>query len=120
MSPRDLAPTRQDQFQWPRWGQFYETAGASGEAPSLSAARDLAELSREWLSAPDVRARRVIWERMLDIRADNAFSIGLVSAVPQPVVVDARLRNVPEKGIYNWNPGAHFGIYRPDTFWFED
>ena len=120
MSPRDLAPTRQDQFQWPRWGQFYETAGASGEAPALAPARELAELSRRWLSAPDTGARRAIWERMLRIRADNAFSIGIVSGVPQPVVVDARLRNVPEKGIYNWDPGAHFGIYRPDTFWFED
>jgi len=33
------------------------------------------------------------------------------------VVVDNRLRNVPEKGVYNWNPGAHFGIYHPDGFW---
>ena len=120
MSPLDLAPTRQDQFQWPRWGQHYETAGASGEAPALAPARELAELSRGWLSAPDTGARRAIWERMLAIRADNVFSIGIVSGVPQPVVVDARLRNVPEKGIYNWDPGAHFGIYRPDTFWFED
>ena len=120
MSPRDLAPTRQDQLQWPRWGQHYESAGASGEAPALASARELAELSRGWLSAPDTGARRAIWERMLAIRADNVFSIGIVSGVPQPVVVDARLRNVPVKGIYNWDPGAHFGIYRPDTFWFED
>ena len=120
MSPRDLAPSRQDQYQWPRWGQFYETAGASGEPPALAAAAELADLSRAWLSAPDTGARRAIWERMLEIRADSVFSIGIVSGVPQPVVVDARLRNVPEKGIYNWDPGAHFGIYRPDTFWFAD
>jgi len=36
------------------------------------------------------------------------------------VVVDRRLRNVPANGLYNWNPGAHFGIYQPDTFWFAD
>ena len=120
MSPRDLAPTSPDQYQWPRWGRYYESAGASGEAPALAPARELAELSRGWLSAPDTAARRAIWKRMLEIRADNVFSIGIVSGVPQPVVVDARLRNVPEKGIYNWDPGAHFGIYRPDTFWFED
>jgi peptide/nickel transport system substrate-binding protein len=29
------------------------------------------------------------------------------------------LRNVPEKGIYNWDPGAFLGIYRPETFWFN-
>ena len=27
---------------------------------------------------------------------------------------------MPEKGIYNWDPGAFFGIYRPDTFWFSE
>ena len=120
MSPRDLAPTRQEQYQWPRWGEYYEKAGAAGEPPALEPARALAALSRRWLSVPDTAARRAVWERMLEVRADNVFSIGIVSGVPQPVVVDARLRNVPEKGIYNWDPGAHFGIYRPDTFWFED
>ena len=120
MSPQDLAPTRQDQYQWPKWGQHYEKSGTAGEAPALAPARELADLNRRWLSASDTTSRRTIWERMLEIRADNVFSIGIVSGVPQPVVVDARLRNVPEKGIYNWDPGAHFGIYRPDTFWFED
>jgi peptide/nickel transport system substrate-binding protein len=32
--------------------------------------------------------------------------------------VTRRLRNVPETGIYNFEPGAFFGIYRPDAFWF--
>jgi hypothetical protein len=39
--------------------------------------------------------------------------IGVVSGVAQPVVVRNTLRNVPEKGIYNWDPGAFFGMYRP-------
>ena len=40
-----------------------------------------------------------------------------VIAVPQPVVVNNRLRNVPQEGIYACAPGAYFGMYRPDTFW---
>ena len=48
------------------------------------------------------------------------FTIGTVRSVPQPVVVNDRLRNVPAEGIYNWEPGAFFGVYHPDTFWFED
>ena len=38
----------------------------------------------------------------------------------QPVVVSNRLRNVPSDGVYNFDPGAFFGIYRPDMFWFAD
>ena len=43
--------------------------------------------------------------------------IGIVAGVPQPVVINQTLRNCPAKGIYNSDPGAHFGTYRPDTFW---
>jgi peptide/nickel transport system substrate-binding protein len=27
---------------------------------------------------------------------------------------------VPDKGLYNWDPGAYFGIYKPDSFWFTE
>jgi peptide/nickel transport system substrate-binding protein len=40
--------------------------------------------------------------------------------VPQPVVAHEDLRNLPDEAIFNWEPGAQFGIYRPDTFWFEN
>ena len=56
---------------------------------------------------------------MLQINADQVFTIGTVSGVPQPVVVSKRLRNVPKESIYSWDPGAHFGVYRPDCFWFS-
>ena len=56
---------------------------------------------------------------MLDIHAEQVTSIGIVEGVPQPVVVANRLHNVPENGIYSWDPGAHFGMYLPDTFWVD-
>jgi peptide/nickel transport system substrate-binding protein len=119
MSPSDLAPTRQDMYQWPKWGQYHETNGTVGEAPDLPAAKKLMELNAQWLASPNAEERRKVWEMMLDIRADEAFTIGIVAGVPQPVVINKKLRNVPKKGIYNWDPGAHFGIYHPDTFWFD-
>jgi len=120
MSPAELAPTRQDQYQWPKWGQYFETAGDVGERASLPEVQELLELNRRWIVQPDAGGRAMIWHRMLEIRANQAFSLGIVAGVPQPVAVNTRLRNVPSKGIYNWNPGAHFGIYHPDTFWFAE
>lgn len=119
MSPGDLAPTRQDQYQWPKWGQYFETGGEVGEPPGLPAAQTLMELNAQWLTSSSTEERKKIWQLMLDIRAHEAFTIGIVAGVPQPVVVNKKLRNIPKKGIYNWDPGAHFGIYHPDTFWFE-
>lgn len=119
MSPDELAPTAQDQLQWPRWGQHYETGGQLGEAPDLPQAQELLSLTREWRGAEPAR-RRSIWRQMLGIHADQLFSIGIVSQVSQPVLVSTRLHNVPERALYGWNPGSLFGIYRPDQFWLDD
>ncbi|GGF32277.1 peptide ABC transporter substrate-binding protein [Aliidongia dinghuensis] len=118
MSPAHLAPTLQSDWQWPRWGQFYETHGMSGEAPDLPVGMDLLKLARQWMDATDFEARQALWRRMLAIHADQVLTIGLVAEVPQPVVVSDRLRNIPEQGVYNFDPGAFFGVYKPDRFWF--
>ena len=117
--PTELAPTNQTQPQWPVWGQYFETAGLTGSTPDMPEVAELATLLQQWRSASDSQLRHEVWQRMLAIHADQVFSIGTVNAVPQPIVVNARLRNVPEEGIYAWAPGAYFGMYRPDTFWLE-
>ena len=118
-SPEELAPTAQQQLMWPKWGQYYDTSGKSGEAPDLPEAQELDALAREWMTADKPGRREEIWHRMLTIHAEQIYSIGIVAGVQQPIVVKHGLRNVPKEGIYNWDPGAHFGIYRPDTFWLD-
>lgn len=117
--PAEFAPTAQTQYMWPQWGQYYQTKGKAGEPPSLPAAEKLLELYHVWVGAPADR-RRGIWEQMLKIWSEEVFTIGIVAGVLQPVLVDLHLHNVPVAGIYNWEPGAHFGIYRPDTFFFGE
>jgi peptide/nickel transport system substrate-binding protein len=119
MSPVELAPTSQFALQWPRWGAYVETGGKSGEAPDLPVARELLELYGSWLSTTEPAEREAIWQKMLSSHADNLFSIGVVQGVPQPVAVKSGLMNLPEKGIYSWDPGAVFGVYRPDSFWWR-
>ncbi len=101
-------------------GLHYETSGMAGVAPELPAAARLLELHEEWFRVGNGPERERIWHEILDLHAENVFTIGLISGVLQPVVVADNLRNVPQEGIYNWNPGAHLGIYMPDTFWFDD
>ena len=117
-NPAELAPTSQQQLQWPKWGQYHQNRGRTGERCDGPFANQLLDLYREWVGALAPGRRAAIWGRMLDIHADQVYSIGIAAAIPQPVVVNARLRNVPERGIYNWEPGAHLGIHRMDTFWF--
>ena len=118
--PRELAPTNQQQLSWPKWGQYHETEGRAGEPVDVPQAKALLELFEAWGKAGSEEERARIWHEMLAIRAEELFSIGIVRAVPQPVVVSNRLRNVPKEGVYNWEPGAYFGVYHPEAFWFDD
>lgn len=118
MSPAEFAPTSQVQLQWPKWGQYFQTKGAAGQPPDLPGAVRLMVLYKAWLDATDSATRAKLWHEMLTIWADEVYTIGTIAGVEQPVVVNDRLRNVPVHGMYNWNPGAQFGIYKPDGFWF--
>jgi peptide/nickel transport system substrate-binding protein len=119
MSPWELAPTTQQQLEWPKWGQYLETKGKAGEPPGLPAAVRLKELYDSWLYATSADAHALIWHQMLQIWADEVYSIGLVAGVEQPIVVNDQLRNVPADGTFNWDPGAQFGMYKLDGFWFD-
>ena len=119
MSPEEFVPTRQDQYQWPKWGQYYQTEGQAGDAIDMPAAQELFDLFRRWQTATSEAERTEIWERILTINAEETFTIGVVCCTKQPVVVMNSLKGVPKDAIYAWDPGAHFGIYLPDTFYFE-
>ena len=119
MSPAELAPTAQEQLQWPMWGQYYEQSRKGGEAPSSPDVEELVRLFVAWRNSASVAEREKIWLRMLAINADQVYTIGIVTRALQPVVVRDNLRNVPAEGIFSWDPGAYFGMYHPDTFWID-
>src|SRR3546814_1660710 len=113
--PNELAPTSQYGLQWPKWGQWYETRGQAGEPIDHPVARELFDLFETWLDAPQTAERERIWHRMLSIHAEQTFPIGVVNGVFQPIVIKKKLATVPTEGIFNWDPGAFIGIYRPEN-----
>jgi len=118
-APRELVPTDETNLQWPRWGAYAASNGKGGDVPDTPDILRMLELYNEWSGSVSNEQRKRIWQDMLSIYSEQVYSIGLVAGVPQPIVVNNNLMNVPAKGIYNWDPGAHFGIYKPDTFWFR-
>jgi len=118
--PSEIAPVDQNQYQWAKWGQYYQTKGASGEAPDTPEGVLLMDLYDAWFASGDRQERADVWQAMLDLHADQVFSIGLVAGVYQPIAVRDGLANIPQDGIWNWSPGAHFGLYGMDRFYFTD
>jgi peptide/nickel transport system substrate-binding protein len=120
MEPDALAPSNRGQYQWPRFGQYAETMGRSGDAIDMPEVKELADLLESWRHSSTSEERADIWRKMLVNHAQNVFSIGIVNSTFQPVVASRRLRNIPDDGWYSFEPGAFLGVYRPDTFWLID
>ena len=118
--PDALAPLYDSQYQWARWGLNFQSSGHEGDPVDMPEAQQLVDLYRDWRHSATIDEKRRIWARMLDINADQVFAIGIVNGTRQPVVVSNRLRNVPDEALFAFEPGAFFGVYMPDTFWFAD
>ena len=120
MNPSQIAPTADDQLQWPVWGMYYLSVGKKGKPPELAEARKLVQLLAEWEASATTEARAAIWAKMLDIYTDQVFSIGIVNGGLQPMVHATRLVNVPEKGLFGFEPTSYLGVYKPDTFFLKE
>ncbi|MFN4159405.1 MAG: ABC transporter substrate-binding protein [Gemmobacter sp.] len=120
MSPEGLAPTSSDQLNWPIWGQHYLSAQTSGTPPDMDEPQRLLALLAAWRRSTDAAMRAAVWHRMLAIRADQVFTIGTVNGTLHPVVHSARLRNVPARGLWGFEPTSFFGAYSPDTFFYGE
>ena len=66
-SPSYLAPTNQEFFAWPMWGQYYQTVGQAGSPPDMQPAKRLMLLANDWNHTDDPQMREDIWKRMLAI-----------------------------------------------------
>jgi peptide/nickel transport system substrate-binding protein len=119
MPPTELAPVRQDHYCWPKWGQYAETQGKNGEQPNGKEIEQLLALYQEWLSAGDEEGAARIWADMLALHADNQWVIGTVAGELQPIVINKRLRNVPNKALFSWEPTSLMGVYRIEEFFLE-
>ena len=121
-NPAELACLSQSVLWCPKFGQYRETGGKSGEPipANLAVVQELSDLAERWSQTADCREQERIWHRMLQIHTDFQYTIGVVTGVKQPVVVSSRLKNVPTEAVYSWEPYAFFGAYRPDSFWLEE
>ncbi len=119
MPPDELAPLHQDNYAWPRWGQYAETKGKQGEPCDMPAAKALLDLNARWMLTADEAEQTQIWKAMLANRAENQWIIGTVGGAIQPVVARTTLANVPRQAIYSWAPTAMLGVYRVDAFWWD-
>jgi peptide/nickel transport system substrate-binding protein len=96
---------------------YIQSKTKQGEKCDMQEACQLLDYLREWETTADPTVRRKAWDKILEINADEVFSIGTVNGIRQPIVVGPKVRNVPKEGYWAWDPGGYIGLYKPDTFW---
>lgn len=119
MPPTQLAPSTDDQLQWPVWGLHYMSGKTQGKAADLPQVKLLSNLLDAWMVTTTTEQRKDIWEQMLAIHADQVFSIGTVNGGLQPIVRSSKLQNIPNEALVGFEPTSYLGVYMPDTFWLE-
>jgi peptide/nickel transport system substrate-binding protein len=119
MPPTELAPMRQDNYAWPKWGQYVETKGKNGEAVDLPEAKRLLDLYATWMNTGNREVQRNAWREMLRNHVENQWIIGTISGALQPIVARNGLEGLPAKALYSWEPTAMLGIYRLDEIYWN-
>jgi peptide/nickel transport system substrate-binding protein len=95
---------------WPAWVQWSVSRGAKGMEPPPQI-KQLVEWRSVLAASTDPKARREAAKKLLDSQAENLWYIGTVSMAPQPILVSKRLKNVPEKGLWDWRLGYFYAMY---------
>ena len=121
MSPNELAPTAQEQLQWPMWGQYYENNRKGGEAPALARGEGARRASTTtWrMSASAGRARADLAADARNPRAAGVHDRHRLAGAAADRGPGTSCATFRPKGIYSWDPGSYFGMYHPDTFWLD-
>ncbi len=111
---------------WGRWrmlGGYYnlDTTQIPGAipVPKDHPFYEAIERYEQALQAPTFDAQRALMSRVMDIAAENTWTISLATPPPQPVVVNKGLHNVPHNALYGalFMTPANAGI---ETYYFED
>lgn len=102
----------------PAWALWFQTEGAQGEEPPAR----IKELRSWWEQAkvePDEQKRIELGKKILEHQAEQLWVIGDVGYVPQVLIFNEKLRNIPETGIWAW--ATLWTISRdPEQWFFEE
>lgn len=128
--PRNFVPTSGHSFYAPGYALWNLFGGLDGsdrvkgrpqamEPPLDHPLRRAMVVLREALGAADLESQRLIFSEILDIAAEQLWSINIATPTPQLVIVKNGFRNVPRNAItgHIFNTPANAGV---ETYFFDE
>jgi peptide/nickel transport system substrate-binding protein len=113
-----LAPLSQTSYWAPLYGQWYATGGKAGEEPPGDI-RKLQIIYDQLLQTVDMDKQEELFVELLDLHTQHRWKIGIVGEVPRPVVVNNRIRNIPERALCSWAFNRYLGSARLEQLFFK-
>ena len=98
------------------WVEWYLSEGKSGEEP-VPAVLEALEYYKNATSTIDFEERRNWFAKVLDIAAENFWTIGTLKYWGNLRIIDAKLGNFVEE-LKPWDRGGDSG--RPDLWYFKE
>jgi peptide/nickel transport system substrate-binding protein len=121
VADRDLSPAGVGEGKdtpWPAYRTWYITNHEKGmEPPQIL--KDTIEWRETLATSPSQAERAEAARKLAETQAEYLWYIGTVAMAPHPVMVSNRLKNVPEKGIWDWR-STYLGAYRSQQFYIDE
>ena len=105
----------QEVTQWPEWSRWYQSDGTRGMEPP-DAVKQLIAWWEVLRRTSDREERIEMGKKILQSQAENLWALGVIGLGPHPVIVSARLRNVPRDGYWGWDSRWSWPYY-PETWY---
>jgi peptide/nickel transport system substrate-binding protein len=113
-----VAPLQKNTYWAPQWGDWYNTKGEAGVEPP-EVIKELQRITDEIVQSVDREEQIKLFQDALDLHAEHCWVIGLVGEVPQPIVINEKLRNIPEKTLCANLIGRYLGLIKLEQVFFD-
>jgi ABC-type dipeptide/oligopeptide/nickel transport system permease component/ABC-type transport system substrate-binding protein len=127
VQPRYFIANNPESFYAVGWGKWYMRGGLYGfpdadrkgviPPPEGHPMRIAMQTYEQALREPDEQKQKQLVQQVMDIAAENLWSISIATPPPALIVVDARMRNVPAVALWgnNFSTPSNAGI---ETYFF--
>ncbi|MGQ9630497.1 MAG: hypothetical protein ACUVXI_09315 [bacterium] len=117
MNFRTYSPVDSGHLGGQLYSLWYQSGGKSGEEPPPDIKRTI-ELYEQIQMTVNEDERKRLMREVLELNAENIWTIGITSPAPLPWVVKNNFRNVPDHDFATW-PYPNPGPIHPEQMFFK-
>ena len=118
-NPDRFTPYEGENCPGPAWGQWFASGGTEGEEPPATV-KQVRDWINEWKTVPQSDPRYAeLAQNIFGTYAEQLWYIGTVGLARLPVIIDAKLGNVPYTG-YHGNDQGFGRTFGPWQWFYRD